>query len=164
MSNVIKKTIMYGLLLHSSATPSNTTMADRRVENGRDSKVESNLNLQQSKDNNNSWSFINLHHSATFNRTSIYYGAFTIIMLIIGTLIFLFCCGGMKKFLSHFNSNSNQTQNTPNMLLQQAVSMIPMLPIPKQTPFNNPPFNPNQQPAHFGGQTVNYPQIPTVYK
>ena len=160
MSNVIKKTIIYGFLLHSLATPSNSTMAD----SGRDNKVESNLNLQQSKDNDNSWSFINLHHSATFNRTSIYYGAFTIIMLIIGTLIFLFCCGGMKKFLSHFNSNSNQTQNTPNMLLQQAASMIPMLPIQKQTPFNNPPFNPNQQPAHFGGQTVNYPQIPTTYK
>ena len=160
MSNVIKKTIIYGFILHSLATPSNSTKAD----SGRDNKVESNLNLQQSKDNDNSWSFINLHHSATFNRTSIYYGAFTIIMLIIGTLVFLFCCGGMKKFLSHFNSNSNQTQNTPNMLLQQAASMIPMLPIQKQTQFNNPPFNPNQQPAHFGGQTVNYSQIPTTYK
>ena len=49
MSNEIKKTFMYGLLLHSLASPSNTTMADRRVENGRDSKVESNLNLHEVK-------------------------------------------------------------------------------------------------------------------
>ena len=148
--------MMYGFLLHSLATPNNKTHAD----SGRDNKIDSNLSLQQSKDNDNSWSLINLHHSATFNRTSIYYGAFTIIMLIIGTLVFLFCCGGMRKFLSHFNYNSNQTQNnqnTPNMLLQQAASMIPMLPMQKQNQFNNPPFNPNQQPTHFGGQTVNYP-------
>ena len=95
MSNVIKKTMMYGFLLHSLATPNNRTNAD----SGRDNKVESNLNLQQSKDNDNSWSFTNLHNSATFNKTSTYYGAFTIIMLIIGTLVFLFCCGGMRKFL-----------------------------------------------------------------
>ena len=165
MSNEIKKTFMYGLLLHSLANPSNTTMADRRIENGWDSKVESNLSLQQSKDNDNSWSFINLHHSATFNRTSLYYGGFTLVMIIIGTLVFLFCCGGMKRFLSHFNTTSNNSQNTPNMLLQSAASMIPMLPMPKQTPFTNPPFNPqNQQPTHFGGQTVNYPQIPAAYK
>ena len=150
ITNEITKTIIYGPHLHTLATPS---------------KVQSNPNLQQKKDNDNSWSIINHHQSVTFNRTSIYYGAFTIIMLIIGILIFLFCCGGMNKFLSHFNTNSNQTQNTPNMLLQQAASMIPMLPLPKQTPFTNPPFNPqNQQPSHFGGQSVNYPQIPTVYK
>ena len=156
MSNTIKKTMMYGFLLHSLATPNNKTHAD----SGRDNKIDSNLSLQQSKDNDNSWSLINLHHSATFTRTSIYYGAFTVIMLIIGVLVFLFCCGGMRKFLSHFNYNTNQTQNnqnTPNMLLQQAASMIPMLPMQKQTQFNNPPYNPNQQPTHFGGQAVNYP-------
>ena len=54
MSNIIKKTMFYGSFLHSLATPNNTTNAD----NGRDNKVESNLNLQQSKDNDNSWSFI----------------------------------------------------------------------------------------------------------
>ena len=153
---------MVGLLLHSLH---NVSMADRRIENGRDSKVDSNINLQQSKDTDNSWSFVNLHHSATFNRTSLYYGGFTFVMIIIGTLVFLFCCGGMKRCLSHFNTTSHNSQSTPNMLLQSAASMIPMLPMPKQTPFTTPPYNPqNLQPTHFGGQTVGYPQIPTSYK
>ena len=148
MSNIIKKTMIYGSLLHSLATPNNTTNAD----NGRDNKVESNLNLQQSKDNDNSWSFTNLHNSATFNKTTTYYGTFITIMLIIATLVFLFCCGGMRKILRCFKPNTNKTQNT---LLQQAASIIPMLPIIKQI------NNTDQQPQHFGGQTVKYPQIPT---
>ena len=153
MSNTIKKTMLYGFLLHSLASPNNKTNAD----NGRDSKTDSNLSLEQSKDNDNLWSLINLHHSATFQRTSIYYGVFTVIMIILGILVFLFCCGGMQKFLSHFNYNTPQNQNTPNMLMQQAASMIPMLPIQKPTQINNPPYNPNLQPNHFGGQAVTYP-------
>ena len=86
MSNTIKKTMMYGFLLHSLATPNNKTNAD----SGRDNKIDSNLSLQQSKDNNNSWSLIKLHHSAMFTRTSICYRAFTVIMLILGVLVFLF--------------------------------------------------------------------------
>ena len=149
---------MVGLLLHSLH---NVSMADRRIENGRDSKVDSNINLQQSKDTDNSWSFVNLHHSATFNRTSLYYGGFTFVMIIIGTLVFLFCCGGMKRCLSHFNTTSHNSQSIANMLLQSAGSMIPMHLLPKQTPFT-PPYNPqNLQPTHFGGQTVGYPQICT---
>ena len=82
LTNEITKTIIYGPHLHTLATPS---------------KVQSNPNLQQNKDYNNSWTFINRHHSVTFNRTSIYYGAFTIILLMIGTLIFLFLLRGDEK-------------------------------------------------------------------
>ena len=39
MSNTIKKTIMFGLLLHFLH---NVSMADRRIEKGRDSKVDNN--------------------------------------------------------------------------------------------------------------------------
>ena len=150
---------MVSLLLQ--ALP-NVSMADRRVENGRDSRVDSNISLQETKDN--SWSLLNFHHSATFTRSSIYYGGFTFVLIIIATLVFLFSCGRMKRCLSHFNNASHNSQSTAKMLLQSAGSMIPMLPIHKQTPYN-PPYNPpTLQPTHVGGQSVGYPQLPTSYK
>ena len=136
LTKEITQTVINGSQLHTLTNPS---------------KIQSNTNLHQNKDND----FINRHHSVTFNRTSIYYGTFTIILLIIGTIIFLFYCGGMKKFLSHFKPNTNKTTNTPNILLQQNPNTIPTIKIQKLNPFNNTPFTQQNQPPH-------YTQLPTT--
>ena len=126
MSKTIKKIITYTLLLQSLATQNNTTNAD----NGRDTNIESNQNLQQSNDNDKSWSFTNIHNSATFNKAATNHGTFTTIIIIIAILVFLFCCGGTTKIRKCIKPNKNKTQNT---LLQQAANIVPMLPIIKQT-------------------------------
>ena len=100
LTNEITQTVINGPQLHTL---------------NKQSKIQSNTNLHQNKDND----FINRHHSVTFNRTSIYYEIFTIILLIIGTIIFLFYCGGMRKFLSHFKPKTNKTTNIHNTLPQK---------------------------------------------
>ena len=95
------------------------------------SKIQSNNKLYLDEDND----YMSRHHTLTFNRTSIYYGIFTIILLIIGTIIFLFYCGGMRKFLSNFKQKVNKTRNIHNIIQQNPIT-IPTIKIQKLNPFD----------------------------
>ena len=137
MSKTIKEVIIYTILLHSIATKNGETYAD----NGRDTNIETKETLQQSNDVDKSWSFTNIHNSATFNKAATNHLTFSAIIIITAILVFLFCCGGTTKIKKCIKPHKAQ-----NTSLQQAANIVSMLPIIK-----------TQQEQHFGGETAKYP-------
>ena len=95
------------------------------------SKIQSNNKLYLDEDND----YMSRHHTLTFARTSVYYAIFTVILLIIATIIFLFYCGGMTKFLNNFKQKVNKTRNISNILQQNPIT-IPTIRIQKINPFD----------------------------
>ena len=78
---------------------------------------------------------ITRHHNLTFARTSVYYAIFTVLLLIIATIIYLFYCKGMTKFLNNFKQKVKRTRNIGNILQQNPIT-VPTIRIQKINPFD----------------------------
>ena len=116
-------------------------------------RSEEKIKLQEVRDSDSFWSLINLHHGPIFSRTSAYYGAFTLVLIISAVLTWLFCCGGLTRCLSHFN-------NTAATVNQAAGSILPTHLMPSFTQPMHHNYNPTPlQPTNFGGQQIGYPPI-----
>ena len=95
------------------------------------SKLQSENRRNIDEDNH----YMSRHHNLTFARTSVYYAIFTVLLLIIATIIFLFYCGGMTKFLNNFKQKVNKTRNISNILQQNPITN-PTIRIQKINPFD----------------------------
>ena len=79
--------------------------------------------------------YMSRHHNLTFARTSVYYAIFTVLLLIIATIIYLFYCKGMTKFLNNFKQKVKKTRNIGNILQQHPIT-VPTIRIQKINPFD----------------------------
>ena len=89
-------------------------------------------NRRNIDENNN---YMSRHHNLTFARTSVYYAIFTVLLLIIATIIYLFYCKGMTKFLNNFKQKVKKTTNIGSILQQHPIT-LPTIRIHKINPFD----------------------------
>ena len=80
-------------------------------------KKEEKLDVQSAADHDKSWSVINMHHAPTFYRSVSYFSGFPIFLIIGAVLCYLFCCGGLQKFIALFSRPASTAINASQAVL-----------------------------------------------
>ena len=80
-------------------------------------KREEKLDVQSAADHDKSWSVISMHYAPTFYRSASYFSGFTILLIMGAVLCYLFCGGGLQKFIALFSRPASTAINAAQAVL-----------------------------------------------